>query len=94
MIWSLPQLLGVLRRSKHAPNITFRCFHHHVFDTRLAVSLVDHMGLQIRIVEATQPMHILVVAQKLAAGVSPNNDAYVNESAQYRCASPFLSDQV
>lgn len=73
-------------------NLENRCFHHHVFDTHLAVSLVDHMGLQIRAVEAIRPMHILIVAQKTACGVLPDNSVYLGESAQYRRASPFTSD--
>lgn len=48
-------------------NFENRCFHHHVFDTTLAVSLVDYMGIQIQAVEEIQPFHILVVAQKLEA---------------------------
>lgn len=75
-------------------NVENRCFHHHVFDTHLAVSRVDHMGLQIRAVEAIQPMHILVVAQKLKNGELFNNTAYTGESAQYRQNSPFLSDHL
>lgn len=73
-------------------NLENRCFHHHVFDTHLAVSLVDHMGLQIRAVEAIRPMHILIVAQKTACGAFPDNSVYLGESAQYRRTSPFKSD--
>ena len=35
-----------------------RSLHHHVFDTRLAVELLDHLGVQIREVESTFPFHI------------------------------------
>lgn len=79
-------------RSEH--NFENRCFHHHVFDTQLAVRLVDHMGLQIHAVEAIRPMHILVMAQKLANGVAPDNAVYVGASPQYRRASPFASDRL
>jgi len=41
-----------------------RCFHHHVFDTTLAVSLVEYMGMQIQAVEEIQPFHILIMARK------------------------------
>ena len=47
-------------------NFENRCFHHHVFDTNLAVSLVSYMGMKILAVEVIQPFHILVVAQKTA----------------------------
>jgi SAM-dependent methyltransferase len=75
-------------------NFENRCFHHHVFDTRLAVTLVDYMGLQICTVEAIQPMHILIVAKKLKNGMSPDNSAFTSESAQYLKSSPFLSDHL
>jgi SAM-dependent methyltransferase len=79
-------------RSGH--NLQNRCFHHHVFDTRLAVSLVDHMGLQIHAVEAIRPMHILIAAQKLVSGALPDNSVFSGESAQYRRVSPFSSDHL
>jgi len=81
-------------KARSMRNAENRCFHHHVFDTHLAISLVDHMRLQIRAIEAIRPMHILIVAQKMVGGVLPNNAAYFGESAQYRRASPFLSDHL
>ena len=75
-------------------NFENRCFHQHVFDTSLAVRLVDYMGLQIRSVEAIRSMHILIVAQKTADGVRPNNSIYLTESAAYRHKSPFQSDRL
>lgn len=81
-------------KARSERNFENRCFHHHVFDTLLAVRLVDHMGLQIRAVEAIRPMHILIIAQKTDGGVSPNNSAYLGESAQYRHHSPFASDRL
>jgi SAM-dependent methyltransferase len=79
-------------RSEH--NFENRCFHQHVFDTQLAVRLVDHMGLRIQAVEAILPMHILIVAQKTVGGALPDNSAYTGESAQYHRASPFSSDRL
>jgi SAM-dependent methyltransferase len=75
-------------------NAKNRCFHHHVFDTQLGVSLVDYMGLQIIAVEVIQPMHILIVAKKLEGSVAANNSAFTSETAMYRSASPFLSDHL
>ena len=80
-------------KARSERNFENRCFHHHVFDTQLAASLVDHMGLQIRAVEAIRPMHILVVAQKMTKGALPDNSAYFGELAQYRRTSPFSSDR-
>ncbi len=81
-------------RARSERNFENRCFHHHVFDTQLAVGLVDHMGLQIRAVEAIRPMHILIVAQKTADGALPVNAAYLGGLAQYRRTSPFSSDHL
>jgi len=79
-------------KARSERNFENRCFHHHVFDTHLAVRLVDHMCLKILTVEAIRPMHILIVAQKLAGGELPDNAAYLGVSAQYHRASPFTSD--
>lgn len=65
-------------------NFENRCFHHHVFDTKLAVSLVDYMGLQIQAVEEIEPLHILIVAIKISADKLPNNSFFTSESAQYQ----------
>lgn len=75
-------------------NFENRCFHHHVFDTHLSICLVDYMGLQIRAVEAIQPLHILIVAQKMGGNTAPNNSAYLSDSALYRRTSPFQSDRL
>lgn len=74
-------------------NFENRCFHHHVFDTHLAVNLADHMGLKIRAVEPILPLHILVVTQKLKSGELVDNSVFTHHSAQYRQSSPFLSDR-
>jgi hypothetical protein len=79
-------------RSFH--NAENRCFHQHVFDTQLAICLIDYMGLQIQSVENLQPFHILIVANKLKAGVLPNNAAFMSRSAAYRSASPFPTDRL
>ena len=81
-------------KARSERNFENRCFHHHVFDARLAVGLVDHMGLQIRAVEAIRPMHILIVAQKMVGDTLPDNSVFFGESAQYRRASPFSSDHL
>jgi SAM-dependent methyltransferase len=81
-------------KARSERNFENRCFHHHVFDTHFAVSLIDHMGLQIRAVEAIRPRHILIVAQKTIGGGLPDNSTYLAESAQYRRTSPFSSDRL
>lgn len=49
-------------RSRNNPEN--RCLHHHVFDTALAVGLVEYMGLRVQAAEEIAPFHILIVARK------------------------------
>src|ERR1700722_5833576 len=70
-----------------------RGLHHHVFDTRLAVELLDHLGVQIRAVESTFPFHIATLAQRLESGQCPDNIEFLGPRAPYRGASPFRSDR-
>lgn len=65
-------------------NYENRCFHHHVFDTHLVISLVDYMGMQIQAIETIQPTHILLVAQKMKNGMTPNNFDFTYQAAQSR----------
>ena len=55
-------------RSKR--NIENRCFHQHVFDTRLAVEAVNYMGLQILAVELFHPFHIIIITKKTGGGAA------------------------
>lgn len=59
-------------------NFENRCLHHHVFDTALAVSLVEYMGMQIQAAEEILPFHILVVAQKPDEDKLPHNSAIMS----------------
>ena len=83
---------GSFRDRTHR-NLDNRGMHHHVFDTALAVELVNHSGLRILEVETTRPYHILVVAQKTKVGDQPNNEIFIGEHAPYRRLSPFSSDR-
>jgi len=75
-------------------NVENRCLHHHVFDTRLAVAMVDHMGLEILAVEIFRPFHIAVIARKLGRGQAANNKKFIGVTgAQYR-RSPFQTDRL
>ncbi len=78
-------------RSRSEQNFSNRCLHHHVFDTRLAVQLVELARLQIRAVETAPPFHIAVVAEK-RAGDRVDNVRFLREDADYRRSSPFPSD--
>ena len=71
---------GASFKARSMKNIENRCLHHHVFDTRLAVELVDHMGFQIIAVEGHHPFHIFILAQKPSPGVLVQNEAFTGPS--------------
>lgn len=63
-------------KARSMRNFENRCFHHHVFDTTLAVCLVEYMGMQIQAVEEIQPFHILIVAKKRGEDRSPHSSSF------------------
>lgn len=70
-----------------------RGLHHHVFDTRLAVSMIDHLGLEVVAVEVRQPMHIVVAARKPATQSRPSNAKYLGAGSPPVWTSAFPSDR-
>ena len=80
-------------RERSLKNYENRCIHHHVFNTSLAVDLVDAVGMQILSVEAVRPFHIIIVARKVTDGGSPQNDFFRSPTAAWRRASPFRIDR-
>ena len=81
-------------KARSAKNLENRSLHHHVFDTRLAIDLVDHIGLQITAVEAFRPYDILIVARKLTQGEKAQNNPFKGSGAEPLWTSPFPSDQI
>lgn len=79
-------------RSKR--NIENRCLHHHVFDTRLAVEVVNYAGLQILALEIFHPYHIVIVAQKTGRDQAVNNEKFRGIKAHPCWVSPFPSDRL
>jgi SAM-dependent methyltransferase len=71
-----------------------RCFHHHVFDTRLVLDLIDEVGLQLIALEALAPFDILAVARKLPAGHRSDNTAFHAPDASWRRTSVFSRDRI
>ena len=68
--------------------------HHHVFDTRLVVEVVDYMKLQILMVEPFCPFHIAVIARKILPNQKICNTKYRASDAQPCWVSPFPSDRI
>jgi len=75
-------------------NIENRCLHQHVFDTNLAVEVVNHMGLQILAVELFQPFHIAIIAKKVSKSQPVDNKIFRLGDDAPCWHSPFPSDQV
>jgi SAM-dependent methyltransferase len=74
-------------------NFQNRCFHHHVFDTSLAVNMLHQQNLQILAVESILTCHIILISQKVPLSVKVNNEDFLKDSAKYRSLSPFISDK-
>jgi SAM-dependent methyltransferase len=74
-------------------NFENRCLHQHVFDTRLAVAVVNHMGLQILAVEAFRPHDILLLTRKPKSGQPVRNDRFMPLDGRPAWRSPFRSDR-
>jgi SAM-dependent methyltransferase len=71
-------------------NLSNRCLHHHVFDTRLAIDVINQINLQILAVETFRPYHIMIVAQKPKQGQTIRNDPFHLTPG---LRSPFPTDQ-
>ncbi len=70
-------------------NFTNRCLHHHVFNTFLAIKLIDFIKMQIISTEATYPCHIIIVAKK---NQNYNNQEIIMKFINHKFKSPFRSD--
>ncbi len=66
-------------KARSLRNPVNRCLHHHVFDTDLAVRLVDHAGLQVLAAERASAVDIVVVCAKPASGARPDNGAFLTD---------------
>lgn len=74
-------------------NYKNRGAHHHVFDIRLAVQMIDFAGFQIVEVEAVRPFHIVLIARKTPAAAQPDNSAFLDLEARHFRSSPFPTDR-
>ncbi len=79
--------------ARSSRNLENRCLHHHVFDTELAIAMIDHAGLQILEAEAALAHHIFIIARKAAPGLRVDNAKFVGRDAAYRQTSPFAADR-
>ena len=80
-------------RARCEDNMRNRCVHHHVFDTELAVRMVDHAGFRILAVEPAPSNNIVILCGKPNAGETVDNATQLDAGAEWRKASPFSSDR-
>lgn len=71
-------------------NFANRGLHHHVFNTLLAVKLIDFIKLEILSVEAVLPLHIIIIAKK---SDNYNNQDMIDKLESNKFSSPFKSDK-
>lgn len=81
-------------KARSLQNLENRCLHHHVFDTRLAVEVVNHMGLRILTVELFRPYHIVILAIKTLQDETAYNECFRGVSTAPCWSSPFPSDRI
>ena len=74
-------------------NYQNRGLHHHVFDTRLVVKILNYFKLQILSVDPVYPFHIITLAKKLKEGELPDNNKFLSGEA-YSSYSWFNSDRI
>lgn len=74
-----------------AQNYSNRAIHHHVFDTRTAVALMDHAAFQVVRVDTSKPFHITILARRCDR--MHDNSVFLGANAEYRRRSPFPADR-
>jgi SAM-dependent methyltransferase len=70
-----------------------RFVHHHVFDTRLVVAMLDRAGFALLSLSTALPFHIVAIARRPANGEPPSNDAFLAADAAWVGTSCFPSDR-
>jgi SAM-dependent methyltransferase len=74
-------------------NYSTRGAHHHVFDTRLAVEMLDAARFNLIAVEPAAPMHIFLLAKLVAPGTPLDNHCFLTTDQPLYRRSPFKSDR-
>ena len=80
-------------RHRVEQNFSNRMLHHHVFDTRLALQMVDYVGFQIVHIELVRPNNIIILARN-SSDCGNGNQCYLEFDAAWRRSSVFKSDRV
>lgn len=80
-------------RARCEDNMRNRCIHHHMFDTELAIRMVDQAGLRVLAVEPAPSNNIVILCGKPEAGEQIDNAAQLDAAAEWRKTSPFSTDR-
>lgn len=79
-------------RKLYENNYNYRCIHHHAFNTRLSIEMIDYIKMQIIDLNIKLPYHIIILAQKKSK-VMVDNSNYLDKSASWIRRSPFSFDK-
>jgi SAM-dependent methyltransferase len=75
-------------------NLKNRCLHHHVFDVKTTLAMVDFAGYHLRFVSSFLPFHVVVVAERPGVGGCPSgNAAFLTGHPGEHWTSPFPTDR-
>lgn len=80
-------------RQRALKNVDNRCLHHHVFNTELAVRMVDWLCFCVLAVLTLRPYAIAVLSEKPADHQAVDNGPWFRHNRLWRRWSPFESDR-
>jgi hypothetical protein len=80
-------------RERKDEYVADRAVHHHVFDTRLVLALLDRAGYTIEAAGTALPFHILALA-RASADTERRNDAFLGRDAAWARHSVFRRDRL
>lgn len=79
-------------RERCLTNYHNRAVHHHVFNTLVAMQVVDRAGFTILHADPLRPFHIVILAAR--SSQVPDNGCFLERSAKGLRRSPFPSDRM
>ena len=90
---SLDQFSGTFDefKARSLKNFENRCLHHHVFNTRSFVNLLDAADLRIEFISIQMPHDIIAICKKR---MGSSNTAFLSSWAPFLRYSPFRSDAI
>lgn len=78
-------------RQRCLANHTNRAMHHHVFDTKTAMEMVNHIGFGCLRVNNLRPHHIIILASRADRAI--DNRRFMSPGSKRWRRSPFPSDR-